>query len=79
MYENKHRGCIYLFSDETEIFYDGSNYLAVGVSSIMDTDIERLSMAFRELLDKYIMNPYDSIKKEALEKMDFTILMHQRI
>ncbi len=68
MYENKHRGCIYLFSDETEIFYDGSNYLAVGVSSIMDTDIERLSMAFRELLDKYIMNPYDSIKKEALEK-----------
>lgn len=68
MYENKQRGYVCLFSDETEIDYNGAKYLAVGVSSIMDDDLDRLNVEVNILLNKYIKSPFDSIKKEALVK-----------
>lgn len=68
MYENKQRGYIHLFSDETEIDYNGTKYLVVGLSSLMNNDMGRLGVEFSKLLNKYIKSPFDSVKKDALEK-----------
>ena len=57
-----------LFVDESELEIHGNNYLVLGIAAVPASNLKDIHDKLYVLLNKYIKDPYVSIKKESLIK-----------
>lgn len=67
-YINQVEHYVDLFVDESELEIHGNKYLVLGIAAVPDSNLKDVHDKLCILLNKYIKDPYVSIKKEALIK-----------
>ncbi len=67
-YVNQKIEYVNLFIDETEISVNNKNYLAIGIVSVLDSQVTEIIDRLRNLLNNYIKDPFVAINKTALQK-----------